>query len=72
MRNDFHRAVSHDSDPERCETLLADWARIRALRDDVNKALEDARGANQIGSALQEGAHQRTGGGCGAVATFGQ
>ena len=34
-----------------------DWARIRALRDDVNKALEDARGANQIGSALQAKVH---------------
>ena len=39
--------------PKDAEQLLADWARIRALRDDVNKALEDARGANQIGSALQ-------------------
>ena len=33
--------------------LLSDWTRIRALRDDVNKALEDARAAEQIGSALQ-------------------
>ena len=43
--------------PKDAETLLADWARIRALRDDVNKALEDARGANQIGSALQAKVH---------------
>ena len=39
--------------PANAEQLLRDWARIRQLRDDVNKALEDARGAEQIGSALQ-------------------
>ena len=35
------------------EALISTWSRIRELRNDVNKALEDARGANQIGSALQ-------------------
>ena len=39
--------------PTNSAQLLSDWTRIRALRDDVNKALEDARGAEQIGSALQ-------------------
>ena len=39
--------------PAHAAQLMADWTRIRALRDDVNKALEDARGAEQIGSALQ-------------------
>ncbi len=42
--------------PASTEQLLSDWTRIRALRDDVNKALEDARastGTEQIGSALQ-------------------
>ena len=35
------------------DELLRNWTRIRALRDDVNKALEDARGDDKIGSALQ-------------------
>ena len=39
--------------PTNSAQLLSDWTRIRALRDDVNKALEDARAAEQIGSALQ-------------------
>ena len=39
--------------PAHAAQLMADWTRIRALRDDVNKALEDARTAEQIGSALQ-------------------
>lgn len=39
--------------PKDADALLTDWARIRQLRDDVNKALEDARGAELIGSALQ-------------------
>ena len=39
--------------PTNSAQLLNDWTRIRALRDDVNKALEDARAAEQIGSALQ-------------------
>ncbi|TDR30511.1 isoleucine--tRNA ligase [Hydromonas duriensis] len=39
--------------PADADTLVAQWSRIRQLRDDVNKALEEARGANQIGSALQ-------------------
>ena len=39
--------------PTDAEQLLSDWARIRHLRDSVNKALEEARGADQIGSALQ-------------------
>lgn len=39
--------------PAHAEQLLNDWTRIRALRDEVNKALEQAREADQIGSALQ-------------------
>lgn len=39
--------------PADAAQLLHDWSRIRGLRDDVNKALEEARGADQIGSALQ-------------------
>ena len=39
--------------PAHADALIIRWSRIRELRNDVNKALEDARGANQIGSALQ-------------------
>ncbi|MGL4767227.1 MAG: isoleucine--tRNA ligase [Formosimonas sp.] len=39
--------------PAQADALITRWSRIRELRDDVNKALEDARTANQIGSALQ-------------------
>jgi isoleucyl-tRNA synthetase len=41
------------SSPANSEALIASWSRIRELRNDVNKALEDARGTNQIGSSLQ-------------------
>ena len=35
------------------DALINRWSRIRALRDDVNKALEHARTEGKIGSALQ-------------------
>lgn len=35
------------------EALLAKWARIRAIRDTVNKEIEDVRSRGQIGSSLQ-------------------
>jgi isoleucyl-tRNA synthetase len=35
------------------EELLAEWERLYAIRDDVLRALEDARVAKQIGSSLQ-------------------
>ncbi|MDQ3087241.1 MAG: class I tRNA ligase family protein, partial [Acidobacteriota bacterium] len=34
-------------------TLLADWERIFSIRDEVLKALEEARNAKQIGSSLE-------------------
>ena len=33
--------------------LLAKWARIRAIRDAANKAIEDLRAAGQVGASLQ-------------------
>jgi isoleucyl-tRNA synthetase len=35
------------------ETLLARWARIREVREAVNKAIEDVRTAGRLGSSLQ-------------------
>lgn len=35
------------------EEFMARWERIRAVRDDVNKALENARGDKTIGKALE-------------------
>ncbi len=35
------------------ETLLARWARIREVREAVNKAIEDVRTAGLVGSSLQ-------------------
>ena len=33
--------------------LLAKWARVRAIRDEVNKEIESVRTAGQVGSSLQ-------------------
>ena len=35
------------------ETLLVKWARVRAIRDVVNKEIEALRSAGQVGSSLQ-------------------
>ena len=35
------------------QTLLAKWARIRAVRDAVNKDIETLRAASQVGASLQ-------------------
>ncbi|MFN0186402.1 MAG: isoleucine--tRNA ligase [Aquabacterium sp.] len=35
------------------EALLAKWARVRAIRDEVNKAIEAVRTAGGVGSSLQ-------------------
>ncbi|WP_077037950.1 isoleucine--tRNA ligase [Pelomonas sp. KK5] len=39
--------------PEADATLLGKWSRIRALRDGVNKAIEEQRAAGAIGASLQ-------------------
>jgi isoleucyl-tRNA synthetase len=35
------------------EALLSKWSRIRAIRDTVNKEIEDVRSRGQVGSSLQ-------------------
>ena len=35
------------------EALLAKWSRIRAIRDQANKAIEDLRAAGTVGASLQ-------------------
>ena len=42
-----------DTSPWRDDTLLAKWARIRAVRDTANKEIEALRAAGQVGSSLQ-------------------
>jgi isoleucyl-tRNA synthetase len=42
-----------DTSPWRDDTLLAKWARIRAVRDAANKEIEALRAAGQVGSSLQ-------------------
>lgn len=42
-----------DTGPWRDDTLLAKWARIRAVRDAANKEIEALRAAGQVGSSLQ-------------------
>jgi isoleucyl-tRNA synthetase len=39
--------------PSANEALLAKWSRIRAIRDVVNKAIEDQRTQGQVGASLQ-------------------
>jgi isoleucyl-tRNA synthetase len=39
--------------PSPNEALLAKWARIRAIRDVANKAIEDLRAEGQVGASLQ-------------------
>ena len=45
----FHEIPALDDAPE----LLARWARIRALRDEVNRAVEQVRSEGRLGSSLQ-------------------
>jgi len=42
-----------DTSAWRDDTLLAKWARIRAVRDTANKEIEALRAAGQVGSSLQ-------------------
>ncbi len=42
-----------DTSRWRDEALVARWARIREIRDTVNKEIEDVRSRGQIGSSLQ-------------------
>ena len=45
----FARASSEESN----DALLAEWERLFAIRDDVLRALEEARTAKKIGSSLE-------------------
>ena len=47
------RPLDHSSDNDDTDTLLAKWARIRQIREAVNKAIEVLRTDGQVGSSLQ-------------------
>jgi isoleucyl-tRNA synthetase len=49
----IHIALFPAASEESHEALLAEWERLFAIRDDVLRALEEARVAKQIGSSLQ-------------------
>jgi isoleucyl-tRNA synthetase len=49
----IHLALLPKASEESHEALLSEWERLFALRDDVLRALEEARVAKQIGSSLQ-------------------
>jgi len=51
--NSVHLAEFPIAQSETDRKLLSDWERIFAIRDEVLKALEDARAAKQIGSSLE-------------------
>jgi isoleucyl-tRNA synthetase len=49
----IHLALLPKAAGDSHEALLAEWERLYAIRDDVLRALEEARVAKQIGSSLQ-------------------
>ena len=49
----IHLALLPKVAEESHEELLSEWERLFAIRDDVLRALEEARVAKQIGSSLQ-------------------
>jgi isoleucyl-tRNA synthetase len=49
----IHLALLPKADAESHDALAADWERLFAIRDDVLRALEEARVAKQIGSSLE-------------------
>jgi len=49
----IHLAVFPTATADRDESLLTEWDRLFAIRDDVLRALEEARVAKQIGSSLE-------------------
>jgi isoleucyl-tRNA synthetase len=49
----IHLALLPKASEESHEALLTEWERLFAVRDDVLRALEEARVAKQIGSSLQ-------------------
>src|ERR1041384_6990808 len=49
----IHLTLLPKADAQSYDALLAEWGRLFAIRDDVLRALEEARVAKQIGSSLQ-------------------
>jgi isoleucyl-tRNA synthetase len=49
----IHLALLPKASEESHDALLREWERLFAIRDDVLRALEEARVAKQIGSSLQ-------------------
>ena len=49
----IHLALLPKADAQSHEALSAEWERLFAIRDDVLRALEEARVAKQIGSSLR-------------------
>jgi len=49
----IHLALLPKASEESYEALVAEWERLFAIRDDVLRALEEARVAKQIGSSLE-------------------
>jgi isoleucyl-tRNA synthetase len=49
----IHLALFPKADTQSHDALLAEWEGLFAIRDDVLRALEEARVAKQIGSSLQ-------------------
>jgi isoleucyl-tRNA synthetase len=49
----IHLALLPKAEEESHEALLSEWERLYAIRDDVLRALEEARVAKQIGSSLE-------------------
>jgi isoleucyl-tRNA synthetase len=49
----IHLALLPKADEQSHDALSAEWERLFAIRDDVLRALEEARVAKQIGSSLQ-------------------
>jgi isoleucyl-tRNA synthetase len=49
----IHLALLPTASDENHDALLAEWERLYAIRDDVLRALEEARVAKRIGSSLE-------------------
>jgi isoleucyl-tRNA synthetase len=49
----IHLALLPKADTQNHDALLAEWERLFAIRDEVLRALEEARVAKQIGSSLE-------------------
>jgi isoleucyl-tRNA synthetase len=58
----IHLALLPSASEQSDDGLLAEWERLFAVRDDVLRALEEARVAKQIGSSLQARVRLQTSG----------